>query len=232
MQVVITGVSGGIGKALAEFYLEKGSRVIGIGRNNTIDHEHFHFVTCDLRDLDKVKNLDLNLSDEPILLINNAGVLGKVTRTVDLDIESLQEVLEVNVLAAMIMTGKMAVLENQLTVVNISSGAGKNPIPSWGAYCASKAALDMFSRVFFLEEQERGRNTKVYSIAPGVVDTNMQTTIRSLDEKNFSQKQRFVDLKETGQLVSAKEVVRKIDRMLSLPFNDEMIICSVRDLED
>jgi len=232
MQVVITGVSGGIGKALAEFYLEKGSRVIGIGRNNTIDHEHFHFVTCDLRDLDKVKNLDLNLSDEPILLINNAGVLGKVTRTVDQDIESLQEVLEVNVLAAMIMTGKMAVLENQLTVVNISSGAGKNPIPSWGAYCASKAALDMFSRVFFLEEQERGRNTKVYSIAPGVVDTNMQTTIRSLDEKNFSQKQRFVDLKETGQLVSAKEVVRKIDRMLSLPFNDEMIICSVRDLED
>lgn len=232
MQVVITGVSVGIGKALAEFYLEKGSRVIGIGRNNTIDHEHFHFVTCDLRDLDKVKNLDLNLSDEPILLINNAGVLGKVTRTVDLDIESLQEVLEVNVLAAMIMTGKMAVLENQLTVVNISSGAGKNPIPSWGAYCASKAALDMFSRVFFLEEQERGRNTKVYSIAPGVVDTNMQTTIRSLDEKNFSQKQRFVDLKETGQLVSAKEVVRKIDRMLSLPFNDEMIICSVRDLED
>lgn len=232
MQVVITGVSGGIGKALAEFYLEKESHVIGIGRNNTIDHDHFHFVTCDLRDLDKVKNLDLNLSDEPILLINNAGVLGKVTRTVDLDIESLQEVLEVNVLAAMIMTGKMAVLENQLTVVNISSGAGKNPIPSWGAYCASKAALDMFSRVFFLEEQERGRNTKVYSIAPGVVDTNMQTTIRSLDEKNFSQKQRFVDLKETGQLVSAKEVVRKIDRMLSLPFNDEMIICSVRDLED
>lgn len=232
MQVVITGVSGGIGKALAEFYLEKGSRVIGIGRNNTIDHEHFHFVTCDLRNLDILKNLDLKLSDVPILLINNAGILGKVTRTVDQDIESLQEVLEVNVLSAMIMTGKMAVLDNQLTVVNISSGAGKNPIPSWGAYCASKAALDMFSRVFFLEEQERGRNTKVYSIAPGVVDTNMQTTIRSLDEKNFSQKQRFIDLKETGQLADAKEVARKIDRMLSLPFSEEMIICSVRDLEE
>ncbi len=232
MQVVITGVSGGIGKALAEYYLEKGNQVIGIGRNNTIDHDHFHFVTCDLRDLDKVKNLDLNLSDEPILLINNAGVLGKVRRTVDQDIESLQEVFEVNVLAAMIMTGKMAALENQLTIVNISSGAGKNPIPSWGAYCASKAALDMFSKVFYLEEQERGRNTKVYSIAPGVVDTKMQTTIRAVDEENFSQKQRFVDLKNMGQLSNVKEVARKIHRMLSLAFNEEMIICSVRDLVD
>jgi len=232
MQVVITGVSGGIGKALAEYYLEKGNQVIGIGRNNTIDHDHFHFVTCDLRDLDKVKNLDLNLSDEPILLINNAGVLGKVRRTVDQDIESLQEVFEVNVLAAMIMTGKMAALENQLTIVNISSGAGKNPIPSWGAYCASKAALDMFSKVFYLEEQERGRNTKVYSIAPGVVDTKMQTTIRAVDEENFSQKQRVVDLKNMGQLSNVKEVARKIHRMLSLAFNEEMIICSVRDLVD
>jgi benzil reductase ((S)-benzoin forming) len=232
MQVVITGVSGGIGKALAEYYLEKGNQVIGIGRNNTIDHDHFHFVTCDLRDLDKVKNLDLNLSDEPILLINNAGVLGKVRRTVDQDIESLQEVFEVNVLAAMIMTGKMAALENQLTIVNISSGAGKNPIPSWGAYCASKAALDMFSKVFYLEEQERGRNTKVYSIAPGVVDTKMQTTIRAVDEENFSQKQQFVDLKNMGQLSNVKEVARKIHRMLSLAFNEEMIICSVRDLVD
>jgi benzil reductase ((S)-benzoin forming) len=232
MQVVITGVSGGIGKALAEYYLEKGNQVIGIGRNNTIDHDHFHFVSCDLRDLDKVKNLDLNLSDEPILLINNAGVLGKVRRTVDQDIESLQEVFEVNVLAAMIMTGKMAALENQLTIVNISSGAGKNPIPSWGAYCASKAALDMFSKVFYLEEQERGRNTKVYSIAPGVVDTKMQTTIRAVDEENFSQKQQFVDLKNMGQLSNVKEVARKIHRMLSLAFNEEMIICSVRDLVD
>ncbi|TNF46114.1 MAG: SDR family NAD(P)-dependent oxidoreductase [Bacteroidetes bacterium] len=232
MQVVITGVSGGIGKALAEFYLEKGNHVIGIGRHNAIDHDHFHFVTCDLRDLDAIKNLDLNLSDEPILLINNAGILGQVTRTVDQDIESLQEVFEVNVLAAMIMTGKMAERDNQLTIVNISSGAGKNPIPSWGAYCASKAALDMFSRVFFLEEQERGRNTKVYSIAPGVVDTNMQTVIRAVDEEKFSQKQRFVDLKEMGQLADAKEVARKIDRILSLPFNEEMIICSVRDLVD
>ena len=165
-------------------------------------------------------------------MINNAGVLGKVRRTVDQDIESLQEVFEVNVLAAMIMTGKMAALENQLTIVNISSGAGKNPIPSWGAYCASKAALDMFSKVFYLEEQERGRNTKVYSIAPGVVDTKMQTTIRAVDEENFSQKQQFVDLKNMGQLSNVKEVARKIHRMLSLAFNEEMIICSVRDLVD
>jgi benzil reductase ((S)-benzoin forming) len=232
MQIVITGVSGGIGYALAEFYLHKGNTVIGIGRNNVLSHENYTFLKCDLQDEKSIDLLKIPLKDEPVLLINNAGILGEVGRLTEIESASINAVFQVNIVAAMLMTQKLALTENELMVVNISSGAAKNPIPSWGAYCASKAALDMFSKVFFLEEKERGRSTKVYSIAPGIVDTPMQNQIRKSSSNSFSQVQKFIDFKENQELTNPIVVAEKIDRILALPYSEELLICSVRDLVD
>jgi len=84
------------------------------------------------------------------------------------------------------------------TIVNISSGAGKQPYDGWGPYCAAKAGVAMFTRCLAEEQQGRSRPVKVLSIAPGVVDTDMQRRVREIDESLSRQKVKFLRLKGTG----------------------------------
>ena len=62
-------------------------------------------------------------------------------------------------------------------IVNISSGAAHNPMEGWSAYCSGKAGVYMLTRATALEAG--GRGVRVYGFAPGVVDTDMQVTIRA-----------------------------------------------------
>ena len=92
-----------------------------------------------------------------------------------------------------------------------SSGAGRHAIDAWGAYCASKAALDMFSET--ISEELKGReikNWKIYSIAPGVVDTNMQDEIRNAKPEDFLVKKKFIDLKNNNELANPTIVASKL----------------------
>jgi benzil reductase ((S)-benzoin forming) len=233
MKVIVTGVSKGLGKALVQHYLDAGIQVIGIGRSHNFDHSNFSFIHCDFSSLDQIENLVLPILNEDTILFNNAGQIGHVQRLSDQVGYDVAEVLTVNTIAPMILSSKVAnaIGENHVfTLVNISSGAGRGPIPSWSAYCASKAALDMFSLTFYKEEKEKGRSIKVYAVAPGVIDTAMQEKIRSVNENSFSSIQRFVDLKNNAELLSPEDTVNKILKLLSLPFDESAIICSLRDI--
>src|SRR5690554_4237504 len=88
MIYIITGTSSGIGKALAKFYLKNGDHVIGISRNNSISHEHFTHVKCDLSDKTQLHEIALlghvDKSNYPIRLINNAGIIGDIHRSHEL----------------------------------------------------------------------------------------------------------------------------------------------------
>ncbi len=217
VRVFVTGVSKGLGKAIAELYLSKGFHVTGIGRSHQIDHPDFHFIRCDLSDIDQVKKIDFGFVDEETIFINNAGIIGVIGRLSDLKDPDPSSLLAVNTVAPMILSSKIArsvAKDKLLTVVNISSGAGKRPIPSWAAYCASKAALDLFSQTFLLEEKERGRAIRVFAISPGVIDTAMQEVIRSSNKEDFSSVERFLELKENKELRSPDEVSRLIYDLL------------------
>lgn len=217
VRVFVTGVSKGLGKAIAELYLSKGFHVTGIGRSHQIDHPAFYFIRCDLSDIDQVKKIDFGFVDEETIFINNAGIIGVIGRLSDLKDPDPSSLLAVNTVAPMILSSKIArsvAKDKLLTVVNISSGAGKRPIPSWAAYCSSKAALDLFSQTFLLEEKERGRAIRVFSISPGVVDTAMQEVIRSSNKEDFSSLERFLQLKENKELRSPDEVSRLIYDLL------------------
>jgi benzil reductase ((S)-benzoin forming) len=232
--IIITGTSSGIGKALAELYLGEGKSVVGIGRNHTIAHPAYHPVVCDLSDETAISGLSLEpfVNDE-VLLINNAGMLGNVKRISDQDKPDIATVLAVNTIAPLILMNRLAQLCGDrfpLTVVNISSGAASRAIPSWAAYCASKAALEMLSETFYLEEREKGRSTKVYAVAPGVVDTNMQAHIRAVGPEDFSASQTFHGYKETGELASPEVVARKLDKLLKLNYTG-VVAHSLRSVE-
>lgn len=230
--VIITGVSSGIGQALALHFLKKEEKVIGIGRSHSIQHTNFTFLKCDLNDLESVKKLDFDFTDVlQLILINNAGVIGSIERISQQSQSDIQEVLTVNTIAPMLLTQmilKQFPKKQPLVLVNISSGAGKRAIPSWASYCASKAALDLFSLTIYEEEKELGRSLKVYAVSPGVVDTAMQTKIRSAHLPTFSSLETFIQLKDQNLLASTSLVVEKLQQLLDQPF-DEKVIYSLKD---
>ena len=211
--VIITGVSRGFGKALAEQYLANGENVVGIGRSASLQHPNFRFLFCDLSNVKAVDSLSIDLLDEPITLINNAGILGEIRRLSDKVVADLDAVMNVNVVAPTRLMQKVYAQisdKNSFTLVNISSGAAKRAIPSWAAYCASKAALNMITETFALEEREKGNAPKVYAVAPGVIDTEMQAQIRSTDHTHFSALVNFQRMKNEGELVSAEEATNRL----------------------
>jgi len=101
-------------------------------------------------------------------------------------------------------------LDVKKVIANISSGAAKNPISGWSAYCASKAALDMYSRVLAEEQTARKNGIKVIAIAPGIIDTQMQDEIRSAKSEDFPRLNDFVNYKAEKQLLSPDLVSEKI----------------------
>jgi benzil reductase ((S)-benzoin forming) len=136
------------------------------------------------------------------LWINNAGLLAPIGMARSLDPMAFATLMNVNVLGVFYGTRTALALFGQSgvagTIVNISSGASRSPYAGWSAYCASKAAVDQFTRVVALEEAASGR--RIYSLAPGVIETGMQELIRSQDSADFPAVDRFRGLKTEGLL--------------------------------
>jgi benzil reductase ((S)-benzoin forming) len=230
MQVFITGVSKGLGKALATAFLNLGEEVVGIGRSHSFTDKNFRFISCDLENLEQVNNLDFGKLSASVLFINNAGIIGAIERISEQTSSDIQSVLIANTLAPMLLCQKILKAfapSEGLTIVNISSGAGKRAIPSWASYCASKAALDIFSETIYLEEKELGRNVKIYALSPGVIDTEMQKKIRSTNTSGFSSSDAFKELKTSEKLVQPERTAQKIIQLLAEEYSGE-VICSLK----
>jgi benzil reductase ((S)-benzoin forming) len=231
---IITGTSSGIGRALALFYLEKGNRVIGLSRRNDLTHPQFTFIQTDLSTTTDFIFLNSHIHQtEELVLINNAGVIGNIERISEQKQSDIAHTLQVNTIAPLLLMQyvlQARSIDLPLSIVNISSGAGKRPIPSWASYCASKAAIDLFSETVYLEEKERNRLVKIYSVAPGVVDTSMQEKIRQANAADFSSLDNFVQLKNNNELTNTALICRKLDHLLQLPYSGQ-VIYSLRDID-
>jgi NAD(P)-dependent dehydrogenase (short-subunit alcohol dehydrogenase family) len=114
------------------------------------------------------------------ILVNNAAVIAPIGRILDVPPEDWAHVIDVNLIsafrAAQLALAHM-VSKGQGTIVNISSGAAHRPQEGWSAYCAGKAGLAMLTRSIHLEYGAQG--IRVFGLAPGVVDTDMQSAIRA-----------------------------------------------------
>jgi len=114
-------------------------------------------------------------------------------------------------------------------VLNISSGAGKKPLAGTAAYCAVKAGLDHFSRVVALDEANGKNGALIVSLAPGVIDTDMQTKLRESDPSAFPDQPRFAAMKTDGQLASAGDAAAKVLAFLDRPDFGTHPVADVRD---
>ena len=70
--------------------------------------------------------------------------------------------------------------------------------------------MDHLTRALALDEAQRPNGAKVVSLAPGVIDTNMQMHLRAGDPAGFPERAHFVDLKEQGQLTSPEDAAARL----------------------
>jgi benzil reductase ((S)-benzoin forming) len=222
---IVSGSSKGIGRALVEALLFENYFVIGIARTNTIEAPNFTFIPCDLQHWERIADLDLQISEaEEIVLINNAGRIGEIVPFKETTFTDFKATMDLNLMAVMALCHKVLNLKlesQKLTIVNISSGAGRNTIPSWTPYCTSKAAVDHFSKNLQAEYAD-DTTVKIFSLAPGVVDTEMQKEIRSADPEKFPMHERFIHLHQDGELRNPEILAKDILAFLSNP-PDEVI---------
>jgi len=147
------------------------------------------------------------------VLINNAatleplGVLGRV------EMRAVQQAVAANLTAPMVLTNAFLTHSADVpirTVVNISSGSGRRPISGSGTYCATKAGLDMISRVLALEAEAAGANVRITSLAPGIIDTDMQVAARTASETDLPSVGMFRNFKAENLLKTPAEVAARI----------------------
>ena len=206
---IITGSSSGIGKSLASLALSLGYHVLGVSRNSTIVHDFYTHIHCDLSNHNETSSLNFPSSVnqyDAIYLINNAGTVGEI---IPLSLKSNDAILneyQVNIISPTVLSKKFieaykSLLNKDLKIINISSGAAKSNIDGWSTYNASKAAINQLTITLQNEMDIYKYPIKCFAIAPGVVNTNMQEIIRRTELKNFSKSDYFKGLYLNNDLV-------------------------------
>jgi 3-oxoacyl-[acyl-carrier protein] reductase len=214
--VVITGVTSGIGKAIAERLIGAGHRVIGLARSaeklDALATEHpdklLPFV-CDVRDAAKVNETVQQVVAQAgavDALINNAGLL-RFSATHDLADADLLAQVETILLGTIYMT--RALLPTFLTqgrglVVNLGSVSGQKASPKMAAYGAAKAGVENFTKSIALEYADK--NIRAVTICPGTVETAL------MDKMMFAMIGKKVPMKRIGQ---PKEVAALVEFLMS-----------------
>lgn len=215
--ILITGCSSGLGLALTNLYLEKGFNVYGISRSKpNINNKNFFYKSFDLSETSKIKKelrtFILSIKDIEIVYLN-AGMLGEIKSTFDIELEELKEVYELNVYTNKEILDILSNI-NPKIVIAISSGASKNGSKGWASYSLSKAGINMLINLYS-NEMER---TKLYAIAPGVIETPMTDYIRfDIDDNIFTSAKR---LKE-GEIQSPNEAAKRIDILIPSILKEE-----------
>jgi NAD(P)-dependent dehydrogenase (short-subunit alcohol dehydrogenase family) len=168
-----------------------------------------------------------------VTLINNAGMIPRIAPLEDIPALQLAEAMRVDLEAPMLLTGAFlratAGWSAERKVLNISSGLGRRAMAAQAAYCAAKAGMDHFSRCIALEQANASNGARICSLAPGVIDTDMQQQLRSAPASSFPDVGNFVGLKEKGQLTSPEEAARRVLAYLARPDFGSNPVGDVRD---
>jgi NAD(P)-dependent dehydrogenase (short-subunit alcohol dehydrogenase family) len=219
--VMITGVSSGIGLGLTRESLGRGFNVFGTARHapELGKNDLFRFVPCDLsREKEipaAIKRLVGGVAALDLVILN-AGVLGPIGDLHEQPLDEIQRVMQVNVWA------NKTILDELFTsgipigqVALMSSGAGVHAHRGWGGYAISKAALNMLTGLAATEHPE----THFSAVGPGLVDTAMQDQLCSLaSDPRFPSLDRLRARRGTAEMPDGQELApRLLEVILRLP---------------
>jgi sepiapterin reductase len=225
---ILTGTTRGLGAAMAAQLAASGGSLVTLSRNSSsalaeiasVNGTHLTQIDVDLASTSAVKRAASQLipllnRHSQVRLIHNAGVVTPIAQSQDLmNLEAINDAFHVNITSAIFLTAHVLSHTPQATdrrVMLISSGAGRNVSSGWAVYCATKAAMDRYAEAAQLDQ---GSHARIVSMAPGVIDTPMQETIRATSKDDLPSLERFIGFKENKQLADPATVAQRLLKVL------------------
>lgn len=234
--VILTGGSSGIGRALVETLPWPGARVLDVSRRGAPGCEHLAADLADPASWPRVAELFerevAGFAGERVAFFHSAGTITPIGFAGEVEAAAYTRNVLLNSAAPQVL-GSAFLHAAQSTqarchLVMIGSGAAHHVYEGWTSYGAGKAALDQWVRTAGAEQERRGGRVRVLSVAPGVVATPMQEEIRATPERDFPERERFVELYSSGTLREPKTVASELWALLER----DLANGSVLDLRD
>jgi benzil reductase ((S)-benzoin forming) len=230
---IITGASKGLGEAIAKRLIHEQIAIVSVSRTENEEIKrmalekglYYNHFSCNLSLEKEVQEVFMDIAHclfqkdpKEILLFNNAGVIEPIQTVGNLDQTPTIRNIQVNLIAPILITNlffsKAQLTNTKVQVINVTSGAAIRSIEGWSVYCSSKAGLNMFTQTAALEQAEMKTDNKIIAFSPGIMDTNMQETIRSSSNKAFKELERFKEFKENNRLLQADVVANALVDLL------------------
>ncbi len=205
---LITGVSSGIGHAIALNLLENGLRVAGMSRRTSnmeelMQHDNFFHAKADVTNVEQVRNAYADIHEKfgrIDVLINNAGV-GYLGRMDETQLDEWHKMIDVNVKGLLTVTHACMteLKERRGHIINIDSVAGHEVYPDGVVYCATKHAVRVIT--VGLEKELKGQ-VKLTNISPGPVETEFADHTTH-PEKSAQMQDYFKDVLKAEDIANA-----------------------------
>jgi sepiapterin reductase len=225
---ILTGTTRGLGAAMAEQLAASGKHLVTLSRKTSpaltevaaANKTSLTQIEVDLANTQAVilaasALVPLLNGHSHVRFIHNAGVVTPIAQSQDLtNLEAINDAFHVNITSAIFLTAQVLRHTPQAIdrrVMLISSGAGRNVSSGWAVYCATKAAMDRYAEAAQLDQGTRAR---IVSMAPGVIDTPMQETIRATPKDALPSLERFIGFKENKQLADPATVAQRLLKVL------------------
>lgn len=216
--ILLTGSTGGLGESLVKTLLDvEDSKLICLYRNqDKYDNllKHINSIRGYLTKLDDdfselIGCNEIRESDS-IVLILNAFAISPIKRVGDYSSDEIKEFTYGNITRnVLLMNTVVNCCKNNgkaLRIINLDSGAADYPLTGWGNYCAAKAYINSFISVVGKENPD----FEIVSFDPGVMNTDMQAEIRTINKDVFDQVDVFKGYKEDKVLREPIDVAKQI----------------------
>ncbi len=223
---VITGGGRGIGRAAAILLAQKGAAVVVAARSTNEIEETAHIiqeqggqaaaVPVDVSEWQQTQHLAQETESRfgpADILVVNAGTVQPLGMTWETPPEEWAGNITVNLTGAYFTLRAFLpqmVARRRGIIILVSSGAADRPFLGAGAYAAAKAGMNHFARNLVAELAEQDIPLQVYILSPGVVDTEMQVSLRATTPAEFPAVDRFRKYQESGVLRSPEEPAQVI----------------------
>lgn len=236
--VWISGASSGIGRALAAALPWDGARLIDISRTGAPGADHLEADLADPSSWERVARSFVDelsgWSGDRVVFVHAAGVIEPIGFAGEVDTAAYNRNVILNSAAPQMLGHAFLAaardVEARRQVVMLTSGAASSVYPGWSSYGAGKAAVDQWVRNVGAEQDLRG-GVELFAVTPGTVDTGMQEQIRETAEEDFPQRQKFVDLHQSGELSDPDQVARAIWGLLDRDLENGAVV-DLRELTE
>lgn len=221
---IITGAGRGLGRASAMAMAAEGASTVILSRTPpeladtaaAIESEDGKVLmmradVSSSEDIGEVVSETISVFGRVDILMNNAAVLGPAELIADIDEEAWTQTMEINLHGPFRCSREVIPHMSRQgggKIINVTSGLAEIVMPPFGAYSISKAALNHMTR--FLAEELQAHNIQVNGMDPGIMDTDMQASIRNLGPEFLGEAlyEQFVSFEEEGHLKSPDEIAQ------------------------